>query len=105
MVAIEAGSDDVGRFGGGDFGATPGVWHNGPLSSPASGPSHPDWRGTAERDPPGPTRTGVLTHTQVPRRQHKRGRQDPTEAYGQDPYAVLPRRRRRLPQEARRTRH
>ena len=50
-------------------------------------------------------RSWPLTHTREPRRHHTRGRQDQSEAHGQDPCAVLPHRRRRLAHQARRPGH
>ncbi|VXB27375.1 hypothetical protein AERO9AM_10873 [Aeromicrobium sp. 9AM] len=47
-----------------------------------------------------PTRLRQVTTNTHLRRHHTRGSQDSPEAYGQDPHAVLPHRRRRLAHQA-----
>ena len=66
------------------------------AESCARGPSHPRGAGPSSGNAPAPPAAWPLTHTQAPRRHHTRGRQDSSEAHGQDPSAALPRRRRRL---------
>ena len=80
-----------------------GVWQNDRLS-----PACPDplIRASHDTAQPAARPTGpALTLHEHARRHHTRGRQDSPEAHGQDPCAVLPRRRRRLPQEAGRSGH
>src|SRR3954468_23875617 len=52
-----------------------------------------------------PTWRARPTTVENPRRHHTRGRQDSPEADGEDPFAVLPHRPRRLAHQARRPRH
>ena len=82
-------------------GPTDRVWHNGRPYPARCGPSlrarrvHQALAG--RRSPPGGPRAPHPTRT---RRHHTRGRQDPSEAHGQDPRTVLPHRRRRLAHQA-----
>ena len=80
------------------------VWQNVALSPARPDPLIRTRAAPIEEPDPVPTRCAAPHHTQLSRRHHRRGRQDPFEAPGQDPGAAVPHRRRRLAQEARRSR-
>src|SRR5699024_9825429 len=102
--------DGIGYDGGGvvtrttlpDFPVPRPVWQTWRLSPARSVPLTRSLQCPSRTPLLVPTRSADPHHTQLSRRHHNRGRQDPFEAPGQGPGAAVPHRRRRLAQEARR---
>ena len=83
-------------------GAPPSVWQNGRLyPSGRSTSCPPDRTPTPEHPAPRAIRARSRRAHQMKWSDHHRGRQDPTQAHGQDPCTVLPRRRHGLAHQAR----
>ena len=93
-----AGCRGAGRV----VGAPAGLWQNGRLYPSGRGTSRARRTGRLHRSIRHPARSvrGLAALTRETRSDHHRGRQDPTQAHGQDPCTVLPRRRHGLAHQA-----